>query len=394
MLSPSNSSSHAAENIDSNELGNVSVPGCWPPFPGQSGVHSIADDIPGCSLSNHSPAYDPAVNLLRSESTQSSPSSIYDLPYYTPEASSPISLTAVDSFELAPPSPFQFPGDLTGFPNSLQSAEEAENSFNSHVLIPCSPHGNVRLPSGLPLLFQPPAHSTANPLQSDLPDSQAIGLSPKPLFPSQSHLDLPRFYSPTTHGTDGAINDSASAVAHIKALGDDALTAYSSRGLVIYKVESIILNAISTNVIHLQSDSPREFLEASYNVLIDTRNAISMRQSIILADIGQCLQQLVTRLDAYDSGDAARTYVDHEIEFIEEENQKRSLSINFYGLECHRSSCSNYGPSFLQTNRLLYLKLQSILDVSGVFQSAASAFMNDPSLLRERPSRLSHFFTC
>lgn len=146
---------------------------------------------------------------------------------------------------------------------------------------------------------------------------------------------------------------------------------------------------------HSKADSPRELFEESYNILIDTRNAITMRQALVLADIGQCLQQLVTRLDAYDSGDAARTYVDHEIDFIEEESRKRDFSINFYGLECHRSSCSTYGPSFLQNNRLLYLRLQSILDASSSFQSAASAFMNNPSLLREPPTRISHkFFTC
>ncbi|KJA12832.1 hypothetical protein HYPSUDRAFT_210083 [Hypholoma sublateritium FD-334 SS-4] len=240
---------HAAENIDSNELGNVLVPGCCPPSTGQSGVHSTADGISGCSLSNHSPAYDPAVNLLGSESTQSSPSSLFDLPYFTP-ASSPVSLTALDSFELAPPSPFLFPGNLTGFPNSPQGAEEVENLFNSHVLVPCSPNGNTGSPLELPLLFQPPAHSTENPFQSKLPDNPAIGISPKPLFPSQSRLDLPRFYGPTTHGADGVVDDPASAVARIKTLGDEALSAHSSRGSVIYKVESIALNRIPANIIH------------------------------------------------------------------------------------------------------------------------------------------------
>lgn len=97
-------------------------------------------------------------------------------------------------------------------------------------------------------------------------------------------------------------------------------------------------------------------------------------------------------MGAYDNGDAARISVDEEIEFIECENQLRHLSINFYGLECHRSTCSHYGPSFLQNNRLLYLKLQSFLDASNSFHSAASTFLNDP-LMSSKARHLSHFFS-
>ncbi len=79
-----------------------------------------------------------------------------------------------------------------------------------------------------------------------------------------------------------------------------------------------------------------------------------------------------------------RASVEREIEHIESENQKQHLHINFYGLECHRSSCSPYGPSFLQVNRLLYLGLQPFLDANATFQSVGTAFLIEPPLLQER----------
>lgn len=129
----------------------------------------------------------------------------------------------------------------------------------------------------------------------------------------------------------------------------------------------------------------------AYNSLIDTRNAIIIRQSLVLADIGICLQQLLIKLDAYDSGDATKLSVDNEIKGLERENRERKLRINFYGLESHRSACSRYGPSFLQEHSLLFLRLQPFLPPKAPFEAAAYAFLKDPSALRER--RLSHFFS-
>lgn len=245
MLSPLfDSIHHDGENTDPDELGNVLSPGFCPPFTGQRGVNSTADNISRCSLPSPSPAYDPAANFFGS--TQSSPSSIFDLPFFTPsEGSSPISLDAVDSLDLAPPSPFHFPFNLIDFPNSPRRVEEPENSFDPQVLIPCSPNADTRsLSLELPLLFQPSVHSTEDPHQSSLPDSSTMPLAPaKMLFPSQSRLNLPRFYGPT-HGSDGTIDGTASAAVRIKALGDEALSAHSSRGSVTYKVESIVLTEL------------------------------------------------------------------------------------------------------------------------------------------------------
>lgn len=141
----------------------------------------------------------------------------------------------------------------------------------------------------------------------------------------------------------------------------------------------------------IRRNSPREVLEVAYNSLIDTRNAIAIRQSLILADIGACLQQLLGKLDAYDCGDATKSSVDNEIKHLEHENWERKLAINFYGLESHRSACSCYGPSFLQEHTLLFLKLQPFLPPRAPFEAAAHAFLKDPSLLLDR--RLSHFFS-
>lgn len=117
-------------------------------------------------------------------------------------------------------------------------------------------------------------------------------------------------------------------------------------------------------------------------------NAISMRQAIILSEIGSCIQQLLKKLKAYDDSNTIKASIDREIRYLETENHKRNLLINFYSLELHRSACSPYGPSFLQKNRLLYIRLQRYLNSRAAFQVAASTFLDNPLLLREDPMRL------
>lgn len=117
-----------------------------------------------------------------------------------------------------------------------------------------------------------------------------------------------------------------------------------------------------------------------------------MQQALILSDIGSCIQQLLKKLHAYDNSNAIKASIDDEICYIETENHRRNFSINFYSLELHRSTCSPYGPSFLQKHRLLFIRFQKYLHTRAAFQVAASVFLDNPSLLRDDPSQLLQLF--
>lgn len=124
-------------------------------------------------------------------------------------------------------------------------------------------------------------------------------------------------------------------------------------------------------------------LEKSFNSLIDAKNAIAIRQSLVLTEIGICIEQLTSRLALYNSDSTAMLSVNNDINSIHDESDKQSLPINFYGLEYHRSTSSNYGSSFLQQQRSLRIQMEPFLSSTHHLRTTASGFLTDPS---------SHFF--
>lgn len=287
-----------------------------------------------------------------------------------------------------PPSPFIFPGDLVGFSDSLGQVSNEVSSLD----VPVIPFDNIddqTAPMQLPLLFQShflPDHPATSP-GSQVASKQTS---------CASHCTCPG--SSNAVGDDSVLTSAAaSVISQVQLLGNEAMSAYKSRKLSVYEVESAIVptNSSLANLLiykKCQPSSPRETLETSYNSLVDTGNAISMQQALILSDIGSCIQRLLRLLEAYDKSNAVKTSIDDEIRYLETENHRRALFINFFSLELHRSTCSSYGPSFLQKNRLLYIRLQRYLNSRAAFQIAASAFLNNPSLLREDPACLSQLF--
>ena len=76
--------------------------------------------------------------------------------------------------------------------------------------------------------------------------------------------------------------------------------------------------------------------------------------------------------------------INKSIRLIEEEDEKRSLMINFNALQNHRSSTSDYGCSFLQENRMVFLRTQRFLESTSHLRRSATAFMNDPMSLMNK----------
>lgn len=129
-----------------------------------------------------------------------------------------------------------------------------------------------------------------------------------------------------------------------------------------------------------QDDPPsQEFLELSINSLTDTKNAIAIRQSLILAEIGVYIEQMASRLALYHADCSVLLSVDDDIRFIKNESNRRNIPINFYGLEHHRSTCSDYGLSFLQEHRSLRIQMDPFLKSTYQLRALASDFLDDPS---------------
>ncbi len=67
--------------------------------------------------------------------------------------------------------------------------------------------------------------------------------------------------------------------------------------------------------------------------------------------------------------------VNDDIRFIRDESDMRNLPINFYGLEYHRSTSSDYGLSFLQQQRSLRIQMEPFLKSTYHLRAMASDFL-------------------
>ncbi len=157
-----------------------------------------------------------------------------------------------------------------------------------------------------------------------------------------------------------------------------------------------------TDAVHTQSAdavcnpfsplSPKE-LEKRFNVVTDAKNAVTLRQSAILAEIGEYLLQLDSKLRLYETDNVFVKSASHEIHMIQQQSTTIGHPIGFLGLELFRSMSSKvkYGPSFYERNRLLCSSVQRTLDVKEEAIHVAYQFLSDPSCLVEH--RLCFFST-
>ena len=121
----------------------------------------------------------------------------------------------------------------------------------------------------------------------------------------------------------------------------------------------------------------------AFNTLVDARNALNLRKTITLTDFGFHLSQAAGLLRNYDYDVAAQTSIENKMESLEAEIAGQGMSINFYGLEHERSTCSDYGLSFLEENHQLYFNLHEFLSATSSFRQFGTGYLDDPPSLRD-----------
>lgn len=128
---------------------------------------------------------------------------------------------------------------------------------------------------------------------------------------------------------------------------------------------------------------PQEAFILSFNALIDASNALILRNTIELTDIGYYLGHAAAVLSRYDDDIAALESIKHKIAYIEAESTRQGMEINFYTLEHHRSTSSDYGLSFVEEHHLLYTNLERYLAATRSFRQFAAGYLDDPPSLRD-----------
>lgn len=142
----------------------------------------------------------------------------------------------------------------------------------------------------------------------------------------------------------------------------------------------------------LSTLSPND-LALYFNAVVDAKNALTLRQSAVMADIGDCLEMVSPKFGLYDTDSMVLQSVFYELQLIKEECQTRQLGLNFWALEYFRSGLhgSDYGFSFVEDHPELYATVGRVLGDKEFSSHATQQFLQDPFSLREQ--RLSPFFS-
>lgn len=112
-----------------------------------------------------------------------------------------------------------------------------------------------------------------------------------------------------------------------------------------------------------------------------------MRQSALLADIGDCLLSLDSKLRLYEKDGVFLKSATQDIQDIKEQSISMGCHINFLGLELLRSLIPNstYGECFYKKHQILCSTVQCVLSAKEGAVQVAYQFIDDPhSLLEHR----------
>ena len=125
---------------------------------------------------------------------------------------------------------------------------------------------------------------------------------------------------------------------------------------------------------------------------VDIQSALSMRQSIILIDIGRLLGELATRFRIHDHDALILGPIARDIDLIKAVDAENGYNIEFEYLEIFRSGhMPSKGESIAELYRYTAADVEQLVTGNKGMVYAARHFMRDPSSLKEQ--RLSQLFT-
>ncbi|KJA26296.1 hypothetical protein HYPSUDRAFT_199043 [Hypholoma sublateritium FD-334 SS-4] len=118
------------------------------------------------------------------------------------------------------------------------------------------------------------------------------------------------------------------------------------------------------------TDSLREHtLQEALEQLNDAEDAVALRQCVVLTDIGFHLNEIATKLRAYDIDRENLTSIADKVKQVEAAARSQSISLN--------SAVLHHRPSMPQRNGLFLVHLQPLLDSTKHLRQKATAFVSD-----------------
>ena len=129
-----------------------------------------------------------------------------------------------------------------------------------------------------------------------------------------------------------------------------------------------------------------ETLAYQYAIIIDAKNALTLRQSAVIADIGLYLELLIPKINVY-AMDAVKLISAHQdLDYIHQECVNRHFKLQFSDLEWRRSESHPCGLAFIHNKRHQEFSWQKkMLEFNGYSdaQAVGLQFLNDPAAVIE-----------
>lgn len=127
-------------------------------------------------------------------------------------------------------------------------------------------------------------------------------------------------------------------------------------------------------------------LAHQYAVVIDARNALVLRQSAIIADIGLHLESLAPKVNLYTMDTATLYSVLQDLEYIRKECVNQKVKLQFGDLEWSRSTKHPAGLAFVDDDRypdFCWQESTTLIDTYRDARSIGLHFLKDPTALTE-----------
>ncbi len=121
-------------------------------------------------------------------------------------------------------------------------------------------------------------------------------------------------------------------------------------------------------------------------MIVDARNALILRQSAIVADIGLYLESLIPKINLYAIDNAHLVSVREELDRICQECEDRKITLQFNDLEWSRSAKHPAGLSFLDDKRhrdFSWYETTMLIDTYSDARAVGLHFLSDPTALME-----------
>lgn len=129
-----------------------------------------------------------------------------------------------------------------------------------------------------------------------------------------------------------------------------------------------------------------EALAYRYALAVDAKNALMLRQSAILTDVGICLESIIPMINLYSTDEVRLTNIHQDLEDIRQACDKHQIKLQFGDLEWHRSAKDPCGLAFVDDKRyqgFSWKESTMAIDGCGGAQVIGLRFVKDPAALVE-----------